>query len=83
MLVVEKKMKRKKEEQIHTMKGDEKWKPKDWLCPQITLICMRESESAEERKSFREKSDWWKNKERRRKQVKGFTTPTKVSHTLF
>lgn len=63
--------------------GRWKWKPKDWLCPQITLICMRESESAEERKSFREKSDWWKNKERRRKQVKGFTTPTKVSHTLF
>lgn len=21
-----------------------KWKPKDWLCPQITLICMRERE---------------------------------------
>lgn len=79
MLVVEE----NEEEQIHTMKGDEKWKPKDWLCPQITLICMRESESAEERKSLREKSDLWKNKERRRKHVQGFTTTAKISRTLF
>lgn len=40
-----------------------KWKPKDWLCPQITLICMRERkrerdrliESDRESKSFSER----------------------------
>lgn len=72
MLVVEKKMKEKKEEQIHTMKGDEKWKPKDWLCPQITLICMRESESVEERKSLREKSDLWKKQREKKETGSGF-----------